>query len=225
MKNLFFISCFLAVTCVTSVSAFAGMIYDFKIFNNRAYENDPRLVFTLTITDEGFVSGKQKVGFTFNNSSIVTSSITDIYFDAYPDSGLLKTSNVAILNGQGVFFSKGASPKTLPGGAGLVPKFDKTPEYSADSDSPVSLKGINPGEWLKLIFTLEANKSYNDVIEQISNGGSFCQPNLRIGIHIQSLPDRCNDSASAINCTQPVSEPATITLLSFSLLALRKKKR
>jgi len=222
----------LLVVFALNASAYADMIYNFDIFNNSRYENDPRFNFTITLTDEGLSStGKHLVGFKFDNNSTAGSSITDIYFDAYPDTGsCLDFSNVSIIESWGVSFSKNASPKTLPGGAELTPRFDKTPEYSADSDSPVSHQGINPDEWLKLVFTLKNNKSYDDVIAQIANGGSTTLENLRIGIHIQSLPSRCgsSDSASAINCTQPIPEPATMAILSFGavfiLRSFRNKK-
>ena len=215
--------CILLVFCI-GTTAFANMIYSFEIFNNSKYENDPQLNFTLTVTNEGLNgSGQQLVGFRFDNDSTATSSITDIYFDACPDSGLLNAKNVTIINSSGVSFSKNANPKSLPGGNELEPKFDKKPEYSADSDSPVSHNGINPGEWLKLIFTLESDKSYDDIIFDIANGGSTTLENLRVGIHIQSLPG-CDDSASAINCTKSIPEPATICLLGIGVLSLLNKK-
>jgi len=231
LRNVVFI--FLAVFVLNTLT-YANMIYNFHIFNNSKYENDIRLNFSLTVSDEG----SHKVGFKFNNNSAATSSITDIYFDAYPGCGLLNFNNVSIIEGPGVFFSKYASPKTLPGGSELTPKFDKTPEYSADSDSPVSHNGINPIEWLKLIFTLKDGKSYSDVIAEIA-AGSTTDKNLRVGIHIQSLPKDIHygcycpppdysDSASAINCTQPkpIPEPATITLLALGLLvSIRKNNK
>jgi hypothetical protein len=232
LRNIVFI--FLAVFVLNTLT-YANMIYNFHIFNNPNYENDLRLNFTLTITDEGLCAGNQKIGFKFNNNSTVTSSITDIYFDAYPDCGLLNFNNVSIIEGPGVSFSKYASPKSLPGGSELTPKFDKTPEYSADSDSPVSHNGINPDEWLKLVFTLKNNKFYDDVIAEIAAGDSATETNLRIGIHIQSLPKDIHygcycpppdysDSASAINCTQPIPEPATIALFAPAVFVLLRRK-
>ena len=244
LRNVVFI--FLAVFVLNTLT-YANIIYDFDIFNNPGYETDPRLNFTLTITDEGLTSsGKQKVGFTFNNNSTISSSITDIYFDARPDTGSsLVFNNTSIFEGPGVSFSKYASPRTLPGGNMLTPAFDRYPEYSADSDSPISPNGINPpDEWLKLTFTLKYNRTIDDVIDEIAAGGSRTENNLRIGIHIQSLPNvcpehhdychhscgcccpppPCSDSASAINCTQPIPEPATICLLGLGALSLVRRK-
>ncbi len=229
-----------AAAAFAATSAPASIVYNFHIFNNPRYENDPNLNFTLTITDEGSWWGRQRVGFKFDNNSIISSSITDIYFDACPDTGSsLLFSNVSIFEGQGVDFSKSANPATLPGGAELTPPFDKYPEYSADSDSPVSHNGINPNEWLKLVFTLNYNRTIDDVIAEIAAGDSTTDKNLQVGIHIQSLPKDIHygwcccpppdysDSASAINCTQPTPEPATICLLGLGALSLviRKKQK
>ena len=244
LENRIFV---LLAVLVLNTLAYANIIYDFHIFNNPSYENDPRLNFTLTITDEGLTSsGRQKAGFTFNNNSTIGSSITDIYFDARPDTGSsLVFYDALIFEGPGVSFSKYASPRTLPSGNMLTPVFDRYPEYSADSDSPVSLNGINPNEWLKLTFTLKYNRTIDDIIAEIANGGSCTENNLRIGIHIQSLPNvcpeyqdychhscgcccpptPCYDSASAINYTEPIPEPATISMLAVGLLVLTRKKK
>jgi hypothetical protein len=229
-----------AAAAFAATSAPTSMVYNFHIFNNPRYENDPNLNFTLTITDEGSWWGRQKVGFKFDNNSIISSSITDIYFDARPDTGSsLLFSNVSIFEGSGVDFSKSANPTTLPGGAELTPPFDRRPEYSADSDSPVSHNGINPNEWLKLVFMLNYNRTIDDVIAEIAAGGSTTDKNLRVGIHIQSLPKDIHygwycccpppdysDSASAINCTKPITpEPATICLLGLGALSLIRRKK
>jgi hypothetical protein len=245
LKNSIFI--LLAVLALNTLT-YADIIYNFNIFNNPAYENDSRLNLTMTVSDEGLNNyGRQKVGFTFNNNSTATSSITDIYFDSHPGDSALNFNYVSIIEGSGVNFSKNANPKSLPGGEELNPKFDNTPEYSADSDSPVSQNGINSNEWLMLIFTLDYNKTIDDVILEIANGDSSCLQSLRVGIHIQSLsqdncydndyddhqnycppPPVCDDSASAINCTEPIPEPipepATICLLAIGSLAFIGRK-
>jgi len=211
----------LLAALVLNTLTYANMIYNFHIFNNPNYENDLRLNFTLTTTDEGQnQQGKNQVGFLFENSSLIGSSITAIYFD----DGSLLNMNENFLEGQGINFSQGATPKSLPAGNTLNPPFDKKPVFSADSDPPVFHNGINPDEWLKLVFVLKDNKSYDDVIAEIAAGGSTTCENLRIGIHIQGLPN--DDSVSAINCTrsQPIPEPTTIALLTLGGLVLFRRK-
>jgi len=213
----------LLAALVLNTLTYANMIYNFHIFNNPGYENDIRLNFTLTTTDEGQnQQGKNQVGFLFENSSLIGSSITAIYFD----DGSLLNMNENFLEGQGVNFSQGATPKSLPAGNTLNPPFDKKPVFSTDSDPPVFHNGINPDEWLKLVFVLKDNKSYSNVIAEIAAGGSTTEENLRIGIHIQGLPN--DDSVSAINCTRPISdpapEPATIALLTLGGLVLFRRK-
>jgi hypothetical protein len=217
--------------------AYGGVIYDFNIFNSPQYENDPQLNFTLTLTDEETSRGRQKVGFIFQNNSTVSSSITDIYFDARPDTGSsLVFNDISIFEGPGVSFSKYANPWTLPGGNMLTPAFDIYPEYSIDSDWPISPYGINPDEWLKLVFTLKCNRTIDDVISEIAAGSSWTSNSLRIGLYIQSLPNGIhygycgcggeNGGVSAINCTQTqqIPEPATITLLTLGGLVLLRRK-
>ncbi len=212
------------MVCAFNAMACAEMIYNFDIFNNPAYENDSRLSFTMTVSDEGLnYDGRQKAGFTFNNNSTASSSITDIYFDSRPGDSALNFHYVSSIEGPGVNFSKNASPKSLPGGQELFPTFDKTPEYSVDSDRPVSHNGINPNEWLKLVFTLNYNKTIDDIILEISNGSSSSLQSLRVGIRIQSLPGPCDDSASAINCTEPIPEPASAAVLALGLVIMLRK--
>lgn len=244
-NNLKIVVLVLSVISALNIQVCADMIYDFGIFNNTAYENDPRLNFTLTISNEGLSwYGRQKVGFKFSNNSTATSSITDIYFDGRPGySCSLDFDNVYIIEGAGVNFSRNAYPTALPGGELLTPAFDATPEYSADSDTPITYNGINPNEWLKLVFTLDYGKTLDDIINEIANGGSLYEQNLRVGIYIQSLPmdscsysdnhqtycpappPECTNTASAINFTEPIPEPATIALLSLGALTVIRRKR
>jgi hypothetical protein len=209
----------LIAICVLVLSAAfvcqADIIYDFSIFNNAGWASDGRLNFTVAISDEG----QNEIGFVFQNSSSISSSITDVYFD---DHSLFESAEDGdILGSSGVSFSAWASPQSLPGGQNLTPAFPKKPFFSADSDAPVSDNGINPGEWLKIILSLNAGENLNNVTEQIASGG------FRIGLHIQCLPN--DDSVSAINNRTlnppPIPEPATMSLLSIGALSLIRRKK
>ena len=142
------------------------------------------------------------------------SSITDVYFD---DGSLLALA--AVTNGPNVNFSQYASPPDLPGGDSISPQFDVTAGFLADSNPPVQPNGVNPGEWLKINFTLQSGGSYADVINELTDG------RLRIGIHVQGFA--VGDSASFVN--NPVPVPAAAWLFGSGLLGLigiaRRKKR
>jgi len=92
---------------------------------------------TVVVSD----AGNGQVSFTFSNSGPNASSITDVYFD---DGTLLAIAS--IVNGPGVSFSQGAAPSDLPGGQLASPPFHTTAGFLADSDAPVQINGVNPGE-------------------------------------------------------------------------------
>ncbi len=152
--------------------------------------------------------------FTFSNTGPLASSITDVYFD---DGALLRIASL-INNTSGgvqVKFSTGASPRDLPGGNSIDPKFDTTEPnkwFAADSDSGnpgVMVNGVNPGETLGVVFSLDSGKGLSDVLADLADGG------LRIGIHVQGFAN--GGSESFVN-NNPVPEPAAAIV--WSLLGL-----
>jgi len=114
----------------------------------------------------------------------IYSSICDVYFD---DGALFGIA--AIDNPTGVSFSQFAAPKNLSGGQNLSPPFKTTSGFSADSDSPVQSNGVNPGEYVGIVFNLQPNKDFDDVISAINLGFSnpWLEDSLRIGIHVQAI--------------------------------------
>jgi hypothetical protein len=139
--------------------------------------------------------GGEQVLFTFRNLGPNASSITDVYFD---DGTLLGIAN--IINGSGVNFSQDASPPNLPaandcpGGA-----FQTTAGFLADSDPPAQPNGVNPGESLGVVFDLQAGKTFNDVLIDLSTGA------LRIGIHVQGYAS--GGSEAFVNNPPPPPPP------------------
>jgi len=130
----------------------------------------------VTVGDPGF----SQVLFSFTNIGPYVSSLTQVYFD---DDGVLSAMTSIDNSDPGVSFSQYAKPANLPGANRLSPPFVTTPGFSADSDLPKVPKGINPGESLGIIFGLQPDKTFSNVLGSLKNGS------LRIGIHVQGFSD------------------------------------
>ena len=120
--------------------------------------------------------GPGQVLFTFHNIGPEACSITDVYFD---DGSLLGIAE--IIDGTGVNFELDAAPPDLPGGESIPIPFDVTEGFSADSEPPAQPNGVNPGEWLGIRFDLQAGRTFEDVLADLTSGA------LRIGIHVQGF--------------------------------------
>lgn len=155
-------------------------------------------------------AGGGQVSFYFTNTGPAASSITDVYFD---DGSLLgiATINQAV----GVSFAQGASPPNLPGGEEADPDFETTAGFLADSDPPVQPNGVNPGEWLEIVFNLVGGGTFADVLSELTDG------TLRIGIHVQGYGS--GGSESLINV--PAPEPGTLALVGLGMAAIASRRR
>jgi hypothetical protein len=176
----------------------------------------------------GLLLDEDQVGFRFENSGPSASSITDVYFD---DGTLLGIASIH--EGPGVRFSQGASPGNLPGGQSIG--FQTTAGFLADSDSPhLKANGVEPGEYLIIVFDLINGQDYYDTIDALAFGRTPPEGqdgSLRIGIHVQGFAG--GGSESFVNSPPAdgvVPEPATLVLWSgLGLLAgcgaLRRGRR
>ena len=164
-------------------------------------------------------SGEDYAHFKFYNVGPLPSSITDIYID----DGVLCTLLYIIdkddpppgYGDPGVDFSIGATPGNLPDGQYADPPFVATKRFSMDSDPPVQPWGINQGEALEAVYSIQPGKNAYDVAQEITAG------TLRIGYHVQAFQD--GSSASFVNHQQQIPEPSTVLLLGLGGLALIKK--
>jgi hypothetical protein len=143
------------------------------------------------------------VNFYFTNDGSEAASLTDVYF-----SDLLAPllgDPVIITYSSGVSFSPGCAPGELPGGN----PYGFTTSYCADSDSPVQPRGVNPGEWLNIAYTLQDGATLDDVLAAIYGG------DYRVGIKVQGF-DSEGSEAGLIRVS--VSEPTSLVLLGTGLL-------
>lgn len=152
--------------------------------------------------------GSNQVRFIFRNAGPNASSITDIYFD---DGTLLGIAAIE-QDGNNVDFSQGAKPGNLPGGDSVG--FVSTASFSIDSNPPTQPNGVNPGEEIGIVFTLQPGLDYDDLVAALGMLPSV-DGSLGIGIHVQGFADGGSESFVSTNYPPPVvPEPATILVWS-----------
>jgi hypothetical protein len=151
-------------------------------------------------------AGGSQVLFYFTNSGPSASSIADVYFD---DGSLLGIASIDN-SSSGVSFSQNATPSNLPAANNASPPFVTTAGFSADSNPPVQPNGVNPGEYLGIVFDLQSGQTFADVISELTTGA------LRVGIHVQGFGT--GGSESFVN--NPVPVPAAVWLFGSGLLGL-----
>jgi len=181
MKRFVLASIILALS-FCCVDAGAAPTYSFVNITNNDAEN--AAIGEAQLSVELFNPGPGQVHFAFTNAGPQASSITDVYFDNGTLLGI-----ASIINSPGlVEFSQLASPPELPGANNAIPPFETTLGFSADSDPPVQPLGVNPGEYLGIIFNLQPGGTFGHVVSDLATGS------LRIGIHVQGFSDGGSES-------------------------------
>jgi hypothetical protein len=151
--------------------------------------------------------------FHFYNTGPAASSITQVYFD---DGALLGIAS--IVSGPGTDFSQYGSPPNLPGWNNASPPFHVSIGFLATADPPVEKNGVNPNEYLDIIFNLQTGKSLDDVIAALALAGA--DGGLRIGIHVQGFDSGGSESFINNPTTTTVPEPGILILLGIAMSAI-----
>lgn len=153
------------------------------------------------------------ISFRFTNIGDESCSLTGIYFES--SLGTL-TELISIDDScEGVAFEQKSRPRNMPRWRKV--DFEPAPDMAfhsasqSDGQNGTSHNGIEPGEWLGITLATQAD------IDQIFR--ELDSQDIRIGIHVQAFSD--GGSESFVN----IPDPATITILGFGALMLRRKKQ
>jgi hypothetical protein len=205
----------ISMMCVADVCASLDMeMYGFGCITNNSATNADigQYQITVEVSDEGTDGGFNLVGFKFINEGPADCVITEIYFQ---DGSILGFASIDE-SLSGVDFKEdevgSISPKNLPGGKSIDPQFIATTAFSIEPLNPEPEWGVEPGEWVEIVYSLQSGKTYANIIEELNDG------DLRIGTHVQAFGN--GGSESFVN----VPEPATMALLGLGGLLLRKKR-
>ncbi len=150
-------------------------------------------------------AGSNNVLFTFTNAGPYASSLTDIYFD---EAGLFSAITTIVNSDPGVSFSLNAAPPDLPGGNNLAIPFITSAGLSMDSDPPVQPNGVNPGESLGVIASLQNGKTFDTVLGDLITG------DFRIGIRVQGFAN--GGSESFVN-NKVIPAPGAVSLVGIGV--------
>jgi hypothetical protein len=179
------------VAALSAISAAPAWAFSFSNITGGdtpgdAYQNS----FTFDVVDEGL-----SVLFKITNSGNAAAPsmfISQVLFD---DNGYLSNPVANVNNVGTVNFSGGASNAQLPQGGNNF-----TTDYSFSRvPGAGNANGIQAPETLGVRFTA----NYNNVLAALTDG------TLRIGLHVQSLPNGASDSYISSN-TQDTPEPLTM---------------
>lgn len=159
------------------------------------------------------------VEFNFRNAGPVLSSIAEIYFY---DGVLL---NMWSINDscQGVNFEPLGDPVNPKKLSGYNPDKDALVVLSATEPvGPEPSNGVNPNEWIKIGYTLQTGKTYQNLLDDLASG------EVVIGIHVKAIGcSASNPLAETLSdsfISNPIPEPATMALIALGGLLIRRKK-
>ena len=157
--------------------------------------------------------------FKFANTSVIASSITDIYFDFGTTSFFSSVSNNvlgAAGESSGVNYADGASPPNLP--AGNTVSFSADASGESASKGGATANGVNASsEFVSFLGTTITGITFADVLAGLDSGA------FRLGLHVQGINGA--NSESFVNNPSAVPVPAALPLMASALGAFGIARR
>lgn len=168
--------------------------------------------FGMTVGNDGVASNQMWILFE-NMAGGAASSIANIYFEDGPILGIS-----TLEESTGVDFQHDpGSPENPPG----INNFATTVAFSVNAKNPKPENGVNPGEWLKVIFNLQSGVDFSDTVAAIENGflktagDQAYNPNaaaLRVAFHLIALGDGKSDTYMLGPESVPLPAPVSMAL-------------
>jgi len=167
-----------------------------------------------------------EVLFTFTNTSLIASTISEIYFD---DGTIFDQTH--ILNNLGGFTkytdggNNGVNPGNLPSGNNVTPIFEATADFGADTTGKKN-NGVNASnDIVGIIIQLQSGVGFTELQYALADG------TLRLGLHVSSIGEGSDSDAFVNNPlvlsapASPVPLPAAAWLFGPALLVAARKRR
>lgn len=165
-------------------------------------------------------AGMNQVNFQFRNVGPDDSAISEIYFDNGPLQSIVTITDRDNGGDMGVDFEAGATPSELPGASGCSPAFVTDTQLSADAESPPSQLGVDPGETLDILYSLQGGKDFDDVLADLESGA------LRVGLHVIAFANGQSEGfVSGPGEMVGVSEPGTVAMFGLGLVGFAYARR
>jgi hypothetical protein len=182
----------LIVTAGLCLPTEGNVTYSFECITTNDPSGDSCLAGEAALfVDVSSTADPTKVLFTFRNEG-APGPYDSFYIDGvyFYDGALLRISSLIDSDDgtggdSGVDFSEGANPAHLPGfdleGYKLVTGYTLDVLDDADADPSRTINGIQPGEWLGVLFDLRGGKFFDDVIGGLDDG------TILIGLKVQGF--------------------------------------